>query len=88
MHRISFLKFVFPDNKLIHTFFILLVIIIFIIMPYFFASGHVNYARFVLYYLRSIKRLPIDVARSFLKGEHVMHHNKRYLEWNLVRHVR
>ena len=53
-----------------------------LMMPYFFASGHVNYSQFGQYYLRSMKRLPIDVARSFLKGEHVMHHNKGI--WNRI----
>ena len=36
-----------------------------------------NYARFGLLYLRSIERLPIDVAQCILK---VMHHNKGI--WN------
>ena len=27
-------------------------------IPYFFAAGHVNYARYGLYYLRSMERLP------------------------------
>ncbi len=36
-------------------------------IPYFFAAGHGNYARYGLYYLRSMERL--------LNGEHVMRHN-------------
>jgi hypothetical protein len=43
-------------------------------MPYFFASGHVNYARYDLYYLRSMQRLHPAVLKQFMEGEHVMHH--------------
>ena len=42
---------------------------------YFFASGHVNYyARYGLYYLRSMQRLHPNVLERFVQGEHVMHH--------------
>ena len=44
-------------------------------IPYFFAAGHVNYARYGLYYMRSIERLPENVLKRFLNGEHVMRHN-------------
>ena len=43
-------------------------------LPYFFASGHVNYARYGLYYLRSMQRLHPKVLKKFVQGEHVMHH--------------
>jgi len=43
-------------------------------VPYFFASGHVNYARYGLYYLRSMEGMPSEVRDRFMKGEHVMHH--------------
>ena len=43
-------------------------------MPYFFAAGHINYARYGLYYLRSMECLPSEVLARFLKGEHVMRH--------------
>ena len=43
-------------------------------IPYFFAAGHVNYARYALYYLREMERLPSDVLEHFMKGEHVMRH--------------
>ena len=43
-------------------------------LPYFFASGHVNYARYGLYYLRSMESLPKEELSKFMKGEHVMHH--------------
>jgi hypothetical protein len=43
-------------------------------MPYFFAAGHINYARYGLYYLKSMEQLPRDLLEKFLKGEHVMRH--------------
>ena len=39
-------------------------------IPYFFAVGHVNYAN----YLRSMERLPENILKRFLNGEHVMRH--------------
>jgi len=44
-------------------------------LPYFFAAGHVNYARYGLCYLREMERLPQEVLSHFMKGEHVMHHS-------------
>ena len=49
-------------------------------IPYFFAAGHVNYARYGLYYLRTMERLPTDVLTRFMKGEHVMHLKSGF--WN------
>ena len=43
-------------------------------IPYFFAANHTNYARYGLYYLRRMERLPPDILKHFLKGEHVMRH--------------
>ena len=43
-------------------------------ISYFFAAGHVNYARYGLYYLRTVERLSTEVLTRFLKGEHVMLH--------------
>ena len=43
-------------------------------LPYFFAAGHVNYARYGLYYLRSMEAMPKLCQEQFLKGEHVMRH--------------
>ena len=43
-------------------------------LPYFFAAGHVNYARYGLYYLRSMESMPQSCLDHFLKGEHVMRH--------------
>lgn len=43
-------------------------------LPYFFAAAHVNYARYGLYYLRSMESLGHEEISKFMKGEHVMHH--------------
>ena len=43
-------------------------------MPYFFSAGHVNYARYGLYYLRSMEHLPSHIMQRFLRDEHVMRH--------------
>jgi hypothetical protein len=43
-------------------------------MPYFFASAHFNYARYGLYYLRTMERLPPEVLDIFMRGEHTMCH--------------
>ena len=43
-------------------------------LPYFFASGHVNYARYGLYYFRSMESLQGEELSMFMRGEHVMHH--------------
>ena len=44
-------------------------------LPYFFAAGHVNYARYGLCYLREMERLPQEVLSHFMKGKHVIHHS-------------
>ena len=41
-------------------------------MPYFYASGHVNYAWYGLFYLRSMDKLPVEIRGRFMKGEHVI----------------
>jgi hypothetical protein len=51
-------------------------------MPYFFAAGHHNYARYGLYYLRSMERLPGEILHHFMKGHHVMRHQPGI--WNAV----
>ena len=43
-------------------------------LPYFFAAAHVNYARYGLYYLRSMESLGPEEISKFMKGQHVMHH--------------
>ena len=45
-------------------------------IPYFFAAGHINYARHGLYYLRSMQRIPKEMLARFDKGEHVMWHRQ------------
>ena len=45
-----------------------------LMMPYFFAGGHLNYARYGLYDLSLMERLPDDILVQFMKGEHVMRH--------------
>jgi len=65
-------------------------------IPYFFAAGHIHYARYGLYYLRSMEALPDDVQQHFLKGEHVMRHNSgiwngiwsdMYIETTFMRYI-
>ena len=48
-------------------------------LPYFFATGHYNYARYATYYLNDMKNLPPVILARFLKGEHTTHHQK--VEW-------
>ena len=43
-------------------------------IPYFFAAGHQNYARYGLYYLHDMKKLPTTVLNKFMQGEHVARH--------------
>ena len=44
-------------------------------VPLFFAAGHVHYARYGLFYLRSMEAMPEEVRTHFMKGQHTMHHN-------------
>ena len=44
-------------------------------MPLFFAAGHSHYARYGLYYLRSMEAMPENIRQHFLNGQHTMHHN-------------
>lgn len=43
-------------------------------LPYFFAAGHQNYARYGLFYLRAMEKMPVSVMKKFLNGDHVMRH--------------
>ena len=43
-------------------------------IPYFFSAGHFNYARYGLYYLRSMAAMPDKWRDKFIKAEHTMHH--------------
>jgi len=51
-------------------------------LPYFFAAGHQNYARYGTYYLHSMERLPTDVLQQFMEGYHVMRHRPGI--WNAI----
>ena len=41
-------------------------------MKYFFAVGHVNYARFGIAYILNMSRLPSELRQSFFNEEYVM----------------
>lgn len=43
-------------------------------MPLIFAASHTHYARYGLFYHRSMLDLPEQVYRQFMMGEHTMHH--------------
>ena len=49
-------------------------------IPYFFAAGHINYARYGLCYLLTMSRLPPTILNQFMKGEHVLRHKEGI--WN------
>ena len=49
-------------------------------LPYFFAAGHINYARYGLFYLLTMTKLPPNILDKFLSGEHVLHHKQGI--WN------
>ena len=46
----------------------------------FFAEGHVDYARYGLYYLQTMEAMPKLCKEQFLKGKHVMRHVQWF--WN------
>ena len=43
-------------------------------IPLLFAAGHIHYARYALYYLRTMETLPAEVYKHFRAHEHTMHH--------------
>ena len=43
-------------------------------LPYMFAANHYNYARYGLYYVRSMTWLAPELEEKFIKGEQTMHH--------------
>ena len=47
-------------------------------LPYFFASGHWNYARDGVAFERMMEKLPPILLDRFMKGEHVIHLSKGY----------
>ena len=36
-----------------------------LIIPYFYAAGHVHYARYILHYLLSMEKVPSDLQKRF-----------------------
>ena len=51
-------------------------------MPYFFAAKHINYARYGICYINSMEKLPKSVLDPFMEGEHVMRHRRGI--WNAI----
>ena len=51
-------------------------------IPYFFASDHLNCARYGLFYLRLMTKLPKTILKTFLDGEHVIRHQPGL--WNAI----
>ena len=49
-------------------------------VPYFYAAGHINYARYGLVYLRSMEKLEGGILDRFMRGEHVTRHQRGL--WN------
>ena len=45
-----------------------------LMLSYFFATGHIHYARYATYYIVSMKTLPEHVLQHFSKGDHVVRH--------------
>jgi hypothetical protein len=43
-------------------------------LPIMFAAGHQNYARYGLYYFRTMEAMQEKVLEPFMRGEHTMHH--------------
>ena len=51
-------------------------------LPNFFVSGHINYARYGLCYLLTISKLTPDILDKFLQGGHVLRHKQGI--WNRI----
>ena len=49
-------------------------------IPYFFAAGHINYARYGVCYLMTMSKLPPTLLDQFLRGEHVL--RQQHGIWN------
>ena len=43
-------------------------------IPYLFAAGHINYARYGVCYLMTMSKLPPTLLEQFLRGDHVLRH--------------
>ena len=44
-------------------------------MPYFFAAGHMNYARYITWYLRNVENLPTTAKNDLMEGAHACRHS-------------
>ena len=44
-------------------------------VPYFFAAGHHNYARYITWYLKVVQSLPHEAKKDLLAGAHVCRHS-------------
>ena len=44
-------------------------------MPYSFAAGHMNYARYITWYLRNVENLPTTAKNDLIDGAHVCRHS-------------
>ena len=51
-------------------------------IPYFFAAGHLNYAKYSIWYTIDMTTIPDEVQEMFSKGEHVCRHTGG--RWNAV----
>ena len=45
-------------------------------LPLFFAAGHVHYACYGLYYIRSMESMPKEIREHFLNGDHTVQHTE------------
>ena len=47
-------------------------------IPLFFTAGHMNYARYALYYMHCMEEMPSEVHKHFMDGEHTVHHKNDF----------
>jgi hypothetical protein len=45
-------------------------------IPYFFASAHIHYARYGLFYFITMQKLKGDILERLMEGDHVQHHKQ------------
>ena len=45
-----------------------------LMMPFFFAAGHIHYARYATYYIISMQAIPHHILQHFTKGDHLVRH--------------
>ncbi|MES9884040.1 MAG: hypothetical protein ABW185_24600 [Sedimenticola sp.] len=51
-------------------------------LPYFAAAGHWNYFRYGTVYIMKMAKMPMDLLKHFMNGEHVMRHQAGL--WNAI----